>query len=61
MLGFYSTADEIESGNTDMAVISIGSIEQHGPHLPIATDFIIAGSVRKICMPVNMKLLLCYT
>lgn len=47
MLWYESTADEIESGNNGIAVLPIGSTEQHGPHLPIATDFIIAGSVAK--------------
>lgn len=45
MLWFNSTADEIESGNNGIAVLPIGSLEQHGSHLPLATDFIIAGSV----------------
>lgn len=47
MLWFYSTANEIENGNTDIAVLPIGSTEQHGPHLPLATDFIIAESIAK--------------
>lgn len=47
MLWYESTADEIESGNNGIAVLPIGSTEQHGPHLPMATDFIIAGSVAK--------------
>ena len=45
MLSYYSTADEIESGNNGIAVLPVGSTEQHGQHLPIATDYIIAGSV----------------
>lgn len=47
MLWYESTADEIERGNNGTAVLPIGSTEQHGPHLPMATDFIIAGSVAK--------------
>ena len=42
MLLGYSTADEIVASQTDLAIISIGSIEQHGPHLPVTTDWEIA-------------------
>lgn len=45
MLWYYSTADEIQKSDTDIAVLPVGSTEQHGPHLPLATDFIIAGSI----------------
>lgn len=45
MLSSKSTADEIQNANADTAVLPIGSTEQHGPHLPIATDYIIAGAV----------------
>lgn len=44
MYWYYSTADEIEYGNTDIAILPIGSIEQHGPHLPIGTDYLIASA-----------------
>lgn len=36
------TADEISALNTELAIIPVGSIEQHGPHLPIMTDYAIA-------------------
>ena len=36
------TADEIESKNPEVAILAVGSIEQHGPHLPIMTDWAIA-------------------
>ena len=45
MFGYYSTADEINSSGCKTAVLPIGSTEQHGPHLPLATDVIIAGSI----------------
>jgi len=37
------TPDEIAAGlkATDTVVIPIGSVEQHGPHLPVATDTLI--------------------
>lgn len=34
---------ELESGT--VAVLPLGSIEQHGPHLPVSTDHLIATSV----------------
>lgn len=45
MLTYYSTKDEIENSNADTAVLPIGSTEQHGPHLPIGTDSMIAEKV----------------
>jgi len=42
MLSAYSTADEIQDSGVDTALLPIGSTEQHGPHLPVATDYIIA-------------------
>ena len=44
MYWYNSTADEIEQGNADIAILPIGSTEQHGPHLPIATDYLIASA-----------------
>lgn len=45
MYWYNSTADEIDQGNADIAILPIGSTEQHGPHLPVATDFLIASAV----------------
>lgn len=33
--------------NTEVALIPIGSVEQHGPHAPLGTDFIIANTLSK--------------
>jgi creatinine amidohydrolase len=45
MITYHSTREEIENSNVDTAVIPIGSVEQHGPHLPIGTDFMIAEKI----------------
>jgi creatinine amidohydrolase len=44
-LTYHSIADEIEESKTDLAVLPIGSTEQHGHHLPVGTDFLIAQAV----------------
>ncbi|NLX64388.1 MAG: creatininase family protein [Clostridiaceae bacterium] len=36
------TADEIMKKDPELAIIPVGSLEQHGPHLPIMTDWAIA-------------------
>ena len=42
---FKMTADEICALDPELAIIPVGSIEQHGPHLPIMTDWAIATEV----------------
>lgn len=42
MLYYDLTADDLAGKDPDLAIIPIGSIEQHGPHLPMSTDFHIA-------------------
>jgi len=39
---YRKTADEIMKINPDLAIIPVGSLEQHGPHLPVMTDWAIA-------------------
>ena len=44
---FKMTADEICELDPDLAIIPVGSIEQHGPHLPVMTDWAIATELGK--------------
>ena len=44
-LGYKMTADEIMAADPDTAIIPVGSIEQHGAHLPVMTDWAIAGEL----------------
>lgn len=53
MLTYYSTREEIENSDIDTVVLPLGSVEQHGPHLPIGTDFLIAN---KIAEAVNERI-----
>ena len=39
---YRKTADEIMALDPEIAIIPVGSIEQHGPHLPVMTDWAIA-------------------
>ena len=43
--GFNGSINDI--ADTDLAILSVGSIEQHGPHLPVITDWAIADAVGK--------------
>lgn len=44
---YHLTADELMNSGTDLAIIPVGSLEQHGAHLPIMTDWAIAGELGK--------------
>ncbi len=37
----------LDSGELDTVIIMIGSTEQHGPHLPVATDALVAETLGK--------------
>ena len=44
---YTKTADEIVALDPEIAVIPVGSLEQHGPHLPVMTDWAIAMELGK--------------
>ncbi len=44
---YWNTADEIMEKDPDLAILPVGSIEQHGPHLPVMTDWAIATELGK--------------
>lgn len=58
MLSYYSTREEIEKSGVDTVVLPIGSVEQHGSHLPIGTDFLIGNKVGEaVCKRIGALLL----
>lgn len=42
---YRNTADEIMDLDPELAILPVGSIEQHGPHLPVMTDWAIGTEV----------------
>lgn len=44
---YWNTADEIMASDPDLAILPVGSIEQHGPHLPVMTDWAIGAEIGK--------------
>lgn len=45
MIDYTNTADELALAGCDTAILPIGALEQHGPHLPMCTDYMVAKSV----------------
>ncbi len=48
MLSYHNTIDEINESNVDTAILPLGSIEQHGSHLPVGTDYFLAEEMSKL-------------
>ena len=42
-----NTTDVVKEQNASVAVLPVGSFEQHGPYLPLATDTIIASTIAR--------------
>ncbi|MBO5907660.1 MAG: creatininase family protein [Clostridia bacterium] len=45
MISYKNTAKEIADSGIDMAIIPLGSVEQHSSHLPIGTDVMLAEAI----------------
>jgi len=45
MVTVFNTSKEIGDAAPEIAILPVGSLEQHGHHLPIATDWIVAEEV----------------
>jgi len=52
-----TTADEA-TRSAQVAVLPVGSFEQHGPHLPLATDTIVASAIARAVADAHDLLLL---
>ena len=58
MIDERSTSPEVQDAHPEIAVIGIGAIEQHGRHLPIGTDWMIACELsRRVAGELNAFLL----
>lgn len=42
MLTMYNTKRDFECSSSDTAILPVGAVEQHGSHLPVGTDAVIA-------------------
>lgn len=55
---YRKTADEIMALDPELAILPVGSLEQHGPHLPVMTDWAIASELgRRVAERMNAFLL----
>ncbi len=47
MFDWTNTYLELENSDVDTAVLMIGAIEQHGPHMPISVDWFVGDAVAR--------------
>ena len=47
MVSYFDTIDEIIASKTDTVILPIGSVEQHGSHLPVGTDYFIIDALSR--------------
>lgn len=48
MLDATNTSPELEASDVNLAVFSVGAIEQHGPHLPLCVDWALGETVARM-------------
>ena len=48
MFTWENTWKEIEDSGVDVAVVPVGSTEQHGTHMPLSTDTVVAEEIAKV-------------
>jgi creatinine amidohydrolase len=47
MITVENTTDELAAGSPALAIVPIGSVEQHGSHLPLGSDWLVADRVAR--------------
>ena len=47
MVTVFNTWEEVGNSGAEIAILPIGAIEQHGRHLPLGTDWLIADQAGK--------------
>ncbi|MCX4825617.1 creatininase family protein [Streptomyces sp. NBC_01142] len=47
LLPLDTTTEDVRAGQSDVAVLPVGSFEQHGPFLPLMTDTVIACAIAR--------------
>ena len=61
MLTVYNTSKEIAEADPPIAILPVGSLEQHGQHLPVATDWLRADDLgRRLGEALSQTLGPCY-
>ncbi|MDP6355035.1 MAG: creatininase family protein [Planctomycetota bacterium] len=48
MFTWENTWNEIEGSGVNIAVVPVGSTEQHGTHMPLSTDTVVAEEIAKV-------------
>ena len=47
MISYFNTVDDVIASGVDTVILPIGSVEQHGSHLPTGTDYFIIDALSK--------------
>ena len=47
MISYFNTIDDIIDSSVETAILPIGSVEQHGSHLPTGTDYFIIDALSR--------------